>query len=212
MSSEPTYDIYRPHPSLTEPISPAQRDSATRWLSAAYADGRMNKPEFDLRLEQALAAQTRGEMDVAFAGLTQEKLLDLDPPGYRTGRVMPADTRRGVAMTTPTGTAGALLAHLSSFFLWFIGPVLVRAFTAKGSFSHKEAAKAFNWQLASLIGFVVVGVVTGVLGRTGDHIGALVSLLWFVLTVIGCVKAAQGQEWTNPVMRVLHWHPMDEKV
>ena len=32
---------------------------------------------------------------------------------------------------------------------------------------------------------------------------------WFVLTIAGGLRAAQGQEWTNPVMRVVRWNALD---
>lgn len=52
-------------------VSDAERSEIAESLSKHYADGRLNEPEFNERLQQAMSAKTRGDL----AGL----LVDLPP-------------------------------------------------------------------------------------------------------------------------------------
>lgn len=49
--------------------SDAERESAVRALSTHYADGRLDRAEFDERVGEALAARTRRELETLFADL-----------------------------------------------------------------------------------------------------------------------------------------------
>lgn len=49
--------------------SDAERDAAVRALTTHYADGRLDRAEFDERVGTALAARTRRELDALFADL-----------------------------------------------------------------------------------------------------------------------------------------------
>lgn len=54
-----------------EPLraSDAERESAVHALAAHYADGRLDRTEFDERVDTALAARTRPQLEALFADL-----------------------------------------------------------------------------------------------------------------------------------------------
>ena len=49
--------------------SDAERENAVHALAAHYAVGRLDRPEFDERVETALAARTQPQLDALFADL-----------------------------------------------------------------------------------------------------------------------------------------------
>ncbi|MDO5682687.1 MAG: DUF1707 and DUF4870 domain-containing protein [Propionibacteriaceae bacterium] len=195
------------HPSLSLAVTHEERDRAERFLADAYADGRLNEFEFDGRMEQVIQAQSRKDLNQAFYGLVDvpstSRALGLHP-AYRPNLVpQNADSR--------TGRGAAAVAHFSPFFLWIFGPLLVNLIASPGSFAKREAAKAFNFQLISFVGMVGGGILTGIVG---DHLAWMVALgavAWVVLTIIGGVKAAAGEDWQNPVRKVVRWEVLKEK-
>ena len=54
-----------------EPLraSDAERENAVHALGAHYADGRLDRSELDERVDAALAARTRSQLDALFADL-----------------------------------------------------------------------------------------------------------------------------------------------
>ena len=198
------------HPSLRTPVTAEQRDRAADHLQTAYAEGRIDQDEFDRRIGQVLGAQSRKDLNDAFYGLVA-------PPtsGHGTGGAYgsgyagsyspsPYGGYSNYPAKQQEGTGGGALAHFSGLFLGIIGPGVGYAVSKPGSLARKESAKAFNFQLISLIGLIVGGTLSAI---TSWHIvDVLVGLgwvLWFILTVIGGVKAAQGANWTNPVKKVV---------
>lgn len=215
-SQFPQYSDYTPlthssppapmHPSLGLAITPDQRDRAERFLAEAYADGRLNEFEFDARMDQVLGAQSRRDLNQAFYGLVDvpstSKALGLHPAYHPHLVNQNADGRAGRGL--------AAFAHFSAYFLGFFGPLLSYLISAPRTFARREAAKAFNFQFISMIAIVVGGILTGALGLDGWGI-ALVSISWAVLTLIGGIKAAAGEDWTNPVRKVIKWQILSEK-
>ncbi|MFC4121767.1 DUF1707 SHOCT-like domain-containing protein [Nonomuraea zeae] len=53
-------------------LSDTDRDRAVQRLQQAFADGRLTSGEMEARLERALTAASRGELEPALAGLTEE--------------------------------------------------------------------------------------------------------------------------------------------
>ena len=106
----------------------------------------------------------------------------------------------------------AAFAHFSAFLLWLFGPALVYALSTPGTYARREAAKAFNFQLIALVAFVVVGMLGGITGL--DIFGWLMPFMglgWLVLTIVGGAKALQGENWKNPVRRVVPLQVLSEK-
>jgi uncharacterized Tic20 family protein len=195
------------HPSLGLQVTTEQRDRAEAWLKDAYADGRVGESEFDARMGQVLGATTRKELNQAFYGL-----VTVPVPSQALG-VHPAYQpliRPEVRQQAGRGTAG--FAHLSALFTWIVGPGLVFALSRPGSYTRREAAKAFNFQLISAIAFILVSIISGITGLTIFHwILPLMWLGWLVLTIVGGAKALQGEDWKNPVKQVLKIEVLSEK-
>lgn len=196
------------HPSLRTPVTTEQRDRAADHLQNAYADGRITEEEFDRRIGQVLGAQNRKELNDAFYGLV-EVPETVAPNAYSMASYgysrQPARQQEG--------SPGGALAHFSALFTgMIIGPGIGYAISKPGTQTRKEAAKAFNFQLISLIGLIVGGTLAAITdwGIINFLVG-LGSLAWFVLTVVGGVKAAQGAEWTNPVKKVVKLDVLPEK-
>lgn len=201
--SFPTYE----HPTLTQEVTEAERNRAEAWLKDAYANGRLTPSEFDRRIGIALTATTRRELNSAFLGLVGVPAL---ATAVGLSPVHPA-LHQGPDATLGRGLAA--VSHLSVFVLWLFGPALCYGLAAKGSFARREAAKAFNFQLVSFLAFAVGGIVSGLLlsdALQGVVMG-LLGVSWFVLTLVGALKAGQGEDWRNPVRRFVHWEVLSEQ-
>ena len=178
------------------PVSTADRERAEGWLKDAYADGRIDDAELDRRLGQVMTARNGVELAASCTGL------------------VPLSRSLGAALPRPAVTRGAPLAsvaHFSALFTWIVGPWLCHAVAAPGSFARREAAKAFNFQVIATVALVVTVILGGVFfdGVLGTVL-PLGWLAWFLLTVYGGVKAARGQDWRNPVTRLVRWEVLDE--
>lgn len=195
------------HPSLRLPVTDEQRDRAEHWLQEAYADGRISSEEFDHRIGQVLGASTRKDLNEAFYGLVQV------PSSSRAMGVHPAYqpmVRPETRQQAGRGVAG--VAHFSALLTSIFGPLVIFALSPQNGYPRKEAAKAFNFQLVSLvswIGLMVVGGITGL--GIFDFLIGLAFLGWVVLTVVGGAKALQGDDWTNPVKKVVKIEALSEK-
>lgn len=184
-----------PHGPYQPSVTESERDRAEEWLKEAYVAGRLSESELDARLGQAMQARDRRSLTASLVGVV--------PPAQAVMASVPrpAATR---------GTGLAAVAHFSVFFLWLLGPALCYAVAAPGSYARREAAKAFNFQLVALVAIVTTAIVTGALG-IGQAVVPLGALAWFVLTIIGGVKASAGENWRNPVMRVVRWEVLGEQ-
>jgi uncharacterized Tic20 family protein len=195
------------HPSLKMHVTPEQRDRAESWLKDAYAEGRVTESEFDTRMGQILSADNRKELNEAFYGL-----VHVPSPSQALG-VHPAYqplVRPETRHKADRGVAG--FAHFSPLFLSVLGPALVYALSSPGSFARREAAKAFNFTLTMLVGWIGSLILHGItdFGIFGLLAG-LFAVGWVVLSIVGGAKAAQGEVWKNPVRRVLPLEVLSEK-
>lgn len=194
------------HPSLQMHVTPEQRDRAEHWLQEAYADGRITEDEFDRRIGQVISSTTRRELNTAFYGLVH---VPLPSQAVAAHAIYPPAPRAGAA---PSGRGQAAFAHFSGLFSWFLGPGLVFALSPQNSYARREAAKAFNFQIVTLISLVVVGIVAGITqSETIAFLLPLIMLSWFVLTIVGGAKALRGESWRNPVKSVLKLELLPEK-
>ena len=195
------------HPSLKMHVTAEQRDRAEHWLQEAYADGRISEDEFDRRIGQVISAVTRKDLNEAFFGL-----VHVPRPSTALG-VHPAYA----PMVRPevrqqAGRGVAALAHFSVFFFWLFGPGLIYALSSAGSYAKKEAAKAFNFQLISAVSFIGLGMLAGItdFGPFEFALG-LWGVTWFILTIVGGAKALQGENWQNPVKKVVKVEVLKER-
>ncbi len=195
-----------PHPTLTMSVTPEQRDRAVAWLQQAYAEDRIGESELDWRLGRVLEAHDRRGLNEAFLGLVSVPLASQAVglhPAYQP--LVRPEVRQQV------GRGAAGFAHFSVFLLWIVGPLLVFGLSSPGTYARREAAKAFNFQLLSFFLFVAGGITAAITSSGGfDTIFGVMMLGWFVLTVVGGAKALQGEDWRNPVTRVLKLQVLSE--
>lgn len=196
------------HPSLASRVTTEQRERAEQHLQQAYAEGRITEEEFDRRIGQVLGATTRKDLNEAFYGLVEvptapRPSAPLQSYGYTGSSQYPVRQQ---------GTTGGALAHFSGLFLMPLGPGVAYAVSPAGSPARKESAKAFNFQLLSLIAVVVGGTLTGITSwGLLEFLMGLGAIAWVVLSIIGGVKAAQGSDWQNPVTKVAKLKVLPEK-
>lgn len=171
-------------------VTPAQRDRAVEILQEMYADGRLTHLEFDTRLELALKAHTRAELNGCFDGLLSRPVPTYAPVAFtRPAPVQTAAKDRGL------GT----VAHWLGYPTFFVGPALIVATVGKDHpVVRKHAVEALNFQLSALAVFALLGVVTGVTEGFTAFLFPLVGLVWFVLTGIGGLAALLGSEFKYP--------------
>lgn len=188
------------HPSLNITITEEQRERGERWLQDAYAAGRITETEFERRIEQALSAVTRRDLNLAFYGL-----VDVSAANQAMG-VHPA-YRPLTPVTQSVGRGAASAAHFSALISWIFGPILMYVVSPVNSYARKEAAKAFNFQLVAMGAWVGSLIVADIfekvpgIGGVLDVVPVIVWFGWLILTVIGGAKAAQGEDWTNPITK-----------
>lgn len=206
------------HPSLRTPVTAEQRDRAADYLKAAYSEGRISEAEFDRRIGLVLGAATRKDLNDAFYGLVEvPSSRPYDAGSYEGsyGSNWYGSSLSPTSQYYPArrqGSAGGALAHFSGLFTSVVGPGIGYAVSSPGSVARKESAKAFNFQLVALIAVVIGSTLNAI---THAHLlGFLLGLgwvAWVVLSIIGGVKAAHGENWTNPVTKAVKLHVLPEK-
>lgn len=102
--------------------SDAERNEVADKLSRHYADGRLDQAEFKARLDRALAATTRGDLDGLFDDLPR-LVTEPPPPPSRRRRLVPFVVI--VVLIAAATTSTASMAHLAwlplvviALFLW----------------------------------------------------------------------------------------------
>ncbi|GAB2573198.1 DUF4870 domain-containing protein [Kribbella endophytica] len=172
-------------------VTPAQRDRAVEILQEMYADGRLTHLEFDTRLEQALKARTRAELNGSFDGLLARPVPTYAPAAFT--RPAPLQTYQG------SGRGMGTISHWLGYPTFFVGPALIVATAGKQNpVIRKHAVEAVNFQISALAVFTLLGIVTGITDGFTGFLFPLVGLVWFVLTGIGGLAAMLGSEFKYP--------------
>lgn len=97
-------------------------------------------------------------------------------------------------------TTAASLAHFSALLTWVLGPAVIYALAPAGSFSRRQAARSFNFQvLTAVVATFVVMFGGGVMGFRVLPVMILGWVGWVILTILGGIRAAQGEDWASPV-------------
>lgn len=170
-------------------VTPAQRDRAVEILQEMYADGRLERLEFDTRLELALKARTRSELNGTFDGLVARPVPTFAPAAFT----------RSVPVRQSDGRGLGLVSHWLGFPTLFVGPALVAASAGKQNpVVRKHAVEALNFQLSAFGIFALLGVVTAVTDGFTGFLFPLVGLVWMVLTGIGGIAALLGSDFRYP--------------
>ncbi|MGH3377892.1 MAG: DUF1707 and DUF4870 domain-containing protein [Actinoallomurus sp.] len=160
-------------------VSHAEREPVVERLQQAYADGRLDMAELDLRLQLAMTSKTRADLDAVLA--------DLSPStATRPPRARP------VAAVTPDPTAEqrllAALAHVLGIVTLFVGPLVMMCTRAKRTpYVRQHIAAALNFQLTLLI----VTIVT--LG-----VGAIAYAVAWAIAGVAALLALAGTSFRYP--------------
>lgn len=106
------------------------------------------------------------------------------------------------------GGAAHWSALVAAFLaLAFLGPLLVLLVRSDSPWVRRHAVESLNFQLSMLIYGIVAGVVAVLLVVVTFGVGLLVVLplalaaaaVWLVFTVIGAVRAADGEDYRYPL-------------
>ena len=200
-----TNDFFAP----VDSVSRGDRENAEARLRTAHQLGQIGAAEFETRLSRVIAADRLDQLAAAVDGPLpieappQYRSYSEPAPGYVSGAV--------VAPSTDKNTTLALIAHLSPFLTWLIGPLVIWAMAPAGSYAKREAAKAFNWQLIAFVAGLVFGVLGNLLPGDGNPLAGIWTAIWVVLTVLGAVGAAKGNDWRNPIRAAVPWEVLSER-
>lgn len=152
-------------------VSDAEREPVIERLQDAYAEGRLDHGEFDLRVHLAMTARTRNDL----AAVTRDLTPDPSAP----------------VKAAPAGGTDRLLgaaAHAVAIPTLFVGPLLLMLVRGKRSeYVRRQAAEAVNFQVTLLL----VTIVTFGIG------GLLYAVTW-ILSVIAAMFALTGDSFRYP--------------
>jgi uncharacterized protein len=163
-------------------VSDAEREPVIDHLQQAYAEGRLDDGELDLRIQLAMTAKTRGDLAAV--------VYDLRPspshPGPRgSGWV------GGSAGPQPVTGEDRLLAglvHTSGYLTTFVGPLVFLLLSGKRSeYVRRHAAEALNFQLTVLL---VVMVTFGV--------GAFLYAITWIFALVAGIAGLSGRAFRYP--------------
>ncbi|WP_148256581.1 DUF1707 and DUF4870 domain-containing protein [Kribbella flavida] len=172
-------------------VTPAQRDRAVEILQEMYADGRLTHFEFDTRLELALKARTRAELNGSFDGLLARPVPTYAPAAF----TRPAPLQRYDGKGRGLGT----ISHWLGYPTFFVGPALIAATAGKENPAvRKHAVEAVNFQLSALGLFMLLGVVTAVTDGFTGFLFPMLGLVWFVLTGVAGLATMLGTNFRYP--------------
>jgi uncharacterized Tic20 family protein len=172
-------------------VTHEQRDRAVEILQEMYADGRVDKFEFDTRVELALKARTRAELNSTFDGLVARPVPTYVPAAFSR----PAPLQRYNSDGRGMGT----VAHWLGYPTFFVGPALVAATAGKQNPAvRRHAVEALNFQLTAALAFAALGIATGIVGNWIGFLFPILGIMWFVLTGIGGIATAAGSNFRYP--------------
>lgn len=149
-------------------VSHAEREPVVERLQQAYAEGRLDKPELDLRLHLAMTAKTHDDLAAV--------LSDLTPPPA------PAPVPAPLADPTAEQRLLAALAHVLGIVTLFVGPLVMMCTRARRSpYVRHHIASALNFQLTLL----AVTVVTLGIGAVAYAVAWAIGLVAAFLALAG---------------------------
>lgn len=137
------------HPAMLR-VSHADRDVVVDRLKVAFCEGRLDKSEFDERLDAALTAKTRGDLDRLL-----RDVADLAPPPVARPVV-------GVARPLPTSEerVWGMLSHWLGVVTWLFGPAIIMGTAGRRSaFVRSQAVEALNFTITWTLALVVAPLI-----------------------------------------------------
>ncbi|MFG2003268.1 DUF1707 and DUF4870 domain-containing protein [Spirillospora sp. NPDC048911] len=164
-------------------VSDTEREPVIERLQEAYAEGRLEHAEFDMRMHLAMTAKTRGEL----AGVLYDLAPAPVPPRF-TRPARPGDSPWDGPPPTGEDRMLAAVAHAIGYPTLFVGPLIMMLLSGKRSaYVRRHAVEALNFQLTVLL----ITIVTFGIG------GMLYALTWIVAG-IAAVIALTGQSFRYP--------------
>jgi len=176
-----------PHPQLR--VTDQEREQVVERIKTAFAEGRIDKDEMDLRLDRAMTARTHGEL----APVVQ----DLYPQEY-VSRAAPAQAYPPPHPGAPDAAEriAASAAHLLALTgLIVIGPLIMMLVMGRRSpYVRRHAVEALNCHLTMLgatilLPFTVIGAL-------------LIPVIWVVgliLWILGGIVALGDSDFRYPM-------------
>ncbi|GLZ05763.1 hypothetical protein Acsp03_32290 [Actinomadura sp. NBRC 104412] len=153
-------------------VSDAERDQVVERLQEAYAEGRLEHDEFDMRMHLAMTSKTRGDLAAVTRDLAPVRSVARPPSGSVTGedRML------------------AALAHGAGIATLFVGPLVLMLTSGKRSaYVRRHAVEAVNFQLTLLL----VTIVT-------FGIGAIVYAVSWAVAAVAAVVGLTGAPFRYP--------------
>jgi uncharacterized Tic20 family protein len=146
-------------------VSHAEREPVVERLQQAYAEGRLDKSELDLRLHLAMTAKTRADLDAVLYDLTPA------PPPGKQPRAQDQDP-------TAEQRLLAALAHILGVFTLFVGPLVMMCTRARRTpYVRAHIASALNFQLTLLLVTIVTFGVGGIVYAVAWIVAGVAALL-----------------------------------
>ncbi|GAA0594963.1 DUF1707 and DUF4870 domain-containing protein [Kribbella sandramycini] len=172
-------------------VTPEQRDRAVEILKEMYADGRIDHMEFDTRVDLALKARTRAELNGSFDGVVARPVPTYVPAAF----TRPAPVQR----YTGDGRGMGTVAHWLGYPTFFVGPAIVVASAGKQNPAvRRHAVEALNFQLTAFLAFAAAGIATGIVGSWLGFVFPILGIMWFILTGVGGIATAAGSNFRYP--------------
>jgi uncharacterized Tic20 family protein len=146
-------------------VSHAEREPVVERLQQAYAEGRLDKAELDLRLHLAMTAMTRADLDAVLYDLTPSTKATQQPA---TEQPDPTAEQRLLAA----------LAHVLGIVTLFVGPLVMMCTRAKKTpYVRQHIASVLNFQLTLLLVTIVTFGVGGIAYAVAWIVAGVAALL-----------------------------------
>ena len=167
-------------------VSHADRDVVVDRLKTAYSEGRLDKDEFDERLDSALSSRTRADLDRLLHDVADLAPSPVERPVVGTARPFPSSEER----------VWAMLSHWLALVTWIVGPGIIAVTKGRQSaFVRAQAIEALNFQLTwTLVLLAMPVIVVLTLG-----IGAVLFGVVPILIIIGGFVALAGTTMRYPL-------------
>ncbi|GAA3730715.1 hypothetical protein GCM10022205_15060 [Spinactinospora alkalitolerans] len=173
-------------------LTHADRDAVADRLKDAYADGQLDHDEFEERLDLAMGAKVRADLEPLLSD------LNIDRP--RTSAPSVAVPTAGGPEPDKEERVWALGGHLSGYFTLALGPLVVLLLKGGTSpYVRRQATEALNYQLNFLIFSILLPVIAIVTLGLGLVVYLFMVLGWMVLPLIAGLASALGANWRYPL-------------
>ncbi|MDS1271487.1 DUF1707 and DUF4870 domain-containing protein [Lipingzhangella sp. LS1_29] len=186
----PRWGVDRPQSGVPERqlrLTHADRDAMIERLNQAYANGQLDEEELGHRVELAMRAKVRADLEPLDSDLGMSPRGSAAAP-YRTSE--------------PTGTERWLAAagHVSGYFTSALGPLIVLLVGRNSSpFLRRHAMEALNYQLMMLVFSLLLIPITILTLGIGLVVYLVLLVGWLVFPALGGIVALCSGTWRYPL-------------